>query len=261
MLGSILFNRTLKQFLECKDLESDKGIALTDKLRQSAKDSIDRLLQVIPETAEPHSEVLRKICLEHAESGSEDLFIGKLEDEATEIRTTAASILSQTGQINPSKLFKKLHESDDAKAEIIDILSFQRENLKPEQIVINALKLDAASAEQLLKLAPDSKYPLDTSMLHFDAEGIANPTLKIQLLRYFAQVKQPEIATQIGKFLTDKNHTVVIEALKSLRGLEVRFDAAFLLPYLESMSEIEREIAFEIINRQADEELVGKMEQ
>ena len=79
MLGSILFNRTLKQFLECKDLESDKGVALTDKLRQSAKDSIDRLLQVIPETAEPHSEVLRKICLEHVESGSEDLFIGPLD--------------------------------------------------------------------------------------------------------------------------------------------------------------------------------------
>ena len=259
MLGSILFNRTLKQFLECTDLESDKGVALIDKLRQTAKDSIDRLLQVIPETAEPHSEVLRKICLEHVESGSEDLFIGKLEDEATEIRSTAASILSQTGQINPSKLFKKLHETDVSKAEIIEILSFQRENLKPEQLVQNALRLDGSNGEQLLKLAPESKYPLDISMLHFEPDAIRNPTLKIQLLRYFAQIKQAEIATQIGRFLTDQNHTVVIEALKSLRALEVRFDASFLLPYLESMSEVEREIAFEIINRQADAELVGKM--
>ena len=257
MLGSILFNRTLKQFLECEDLESDKGAALIDKLRQSASDSIDRLLQIIPETAEPHGRVLRKICLEQVEGGSEDLFLGKLDDEATEIRSTAASILSQTGQINPSKLFKKLHESDVSKTEIIDILSFQRENLKPEQIVLNALKLDGANAEQLLKLAPDSKVPLDVSMLQFEADSIQSPTLKIQLLRYFTQVRQPEIATQIGKFLTDKNHTVVIEALKSLRALEVRFDASFLLPYLESMSEIEREIAFEIINRQADAELVG----
>ena len=259
MLGSILFNRTLKQFLECEDLESDKGAALIDKLRQSASDSIDRLLQIIPETAEPHGRVLRKICLEQVEGGSEDLFLGKLDDEATEIRSTAASILSQTGQVNPSKLFKKLHESDVSKTEIIDILSFQRESLKPEQIVLNALKLGGTHAEQLLKLAPDSSLPLDISMLQFEANAIQSPTLKIQLLRYFAKVRQPEIASQIGKFLTDKNHTVVIEALKSLRALEVRFDASFLLPYLESMSEVEREIAFEIINRQADAELVGKM--
>jgi serine/threonine-protein kinase len=259
MLGSILFNRTLKQFLECEDLESDKGAALIDKLRQSAKDSIDRLLEVIPETADPHSAILRKICLDQVEGGSEDLFLGKLDDEATEIRSTAASILAQTGQINPSKLFKKLHESDVSKDDIIEILAFQRKNLKPEQVIANALKLGSARAEQLLDLASESKQSLDISMLHFEPDAIENPSLKIQLLRYFARVRQPEIAVQIGKFLTDKNHTVVIEALKSLRALEVRFDASFLLPYLESMSEVEREIAFEVVNRQADAELVGKM--
>ncbi|HKJ52350.1 MAG TPA: hypothetical protein VKB27_12645, partial [Gammaproteobacteria bacterium] len=105
VLGSILFNRTLKQFLECEDLKSAKGVALIEKLRHSAKDSLDRLLQVIPETGKPHSEVLRKICLEQAEGGSEDQFLGKLDNDSTEIRNTAASILSQTGQINPSKLF------------------------------------------------------------------------------------------------------------------------------------------------------------
>jgi serine/threonine-protein kinase len=259
VLGSILFNRTLKQFLECEDLKSEKGVALTEKLRQTAKDSVDRLLQVIPEAGKPHSEVLRKICLEQVEGGSEDLYLGKLDNDTTEIRSTAASILSQTGQINPSKLFKKLHESDDSKGEVIEILSFQRENLKPEQIISNALKLDKTHAEQLLKLAYDSKKPLDISMLHLDPAAIDNPTIKILLLRYFAQVKQAAIAPVIGKFLTDQNHTVVIEALKSLRGLPIRYDASFLLPYLESLSEVEREIAFEIVNLQADEALVGKM--
>lgn len=259
VLGSILFNRTLKQFLECEDLKSAKGVALIEKLRHSAKDSLDRLLQVIPETGKPHSEVLRKICLEQAEGGSEDQFLGKLDNDSTEIRNTAASILSQTGQINPSKLFKKLHESDVSKSEIIEILSFQRENLKPEQIISNALKLDKAHAEQLLKLAQDSKKPLDISMLNIEPVAIQNPTVKILLLRYFAQVKQAAIAAVIGKFLSDDNHTVVIEALKSLRSLQVRFDAAFLLRHLESISEIEREIAFETLNRQANPDLVGKM--
>ena len=259
VLGSILFNRTLKQFLECEDLKSAKGIALIEKLRNSAKDSVDRLLQVIPETGKPHSEVLRKICVDEIEGGSEDIFLGKLDNDATEIRNTAASILSQTGQINPSKLFKKLHESDVSKSEIIEILSFQRENLQPAQIISNALKLDKDHAEQLLNLAQDSKKPLDVSMLNIYPDAIQNPSVKIVLLRYFAQVKQASIAPLIGKFLTDSNHTVVIEALKSLRGLQVRFDASFLLAHLEKMSAVEREIAYETLNRQADPELIGKM--
>ncbi|MGD2170965.1 MAG: protein kinase [Gammaproteobacteria bacterium] len=232
---------------------------MIEKLRHSAKDSIDRLLQVIPETGKPHSEVLRKICLDQIEGGSEDIFLGKLDNDATEIRNTAASILSQTGQINPSKLFKKLHESDVSKGEIIEILSFQRENLQPAQIISNALKLEKAHAEQLLNLAQDSKKPLDLSMLNIEPAFIDNPSIKIVLLRYFAQVKQAAVAPVIGKFLTDSNHTVVIEALKSLRGLQIRFDASFLLAHLEKMSAVEREIAYETINRQATPELVGKM--
>ena len=86
VLGSILFNRTLKQFLECKDLDSDKGIALTAKIRQSAKESLQRLLEVIPETSLPHSEVLREICLEHVEGSSEALFLKSLDSDATNIR-------------------------------------------------------------------------------------------------------------------------------------------------------------------------------
>jgi hypothetical protein len=140
VLGSILFKRTLKKFLDCDDLESDKGVAL--------------LIQVIPETSGVHQATLTEICLENAEGSSEELFLKSLDSDATKIRSTAASILSKSAQINPSKLFKKLHESDVSKTEVIDILAFQRERLKPEQIITNALKLDKSHAEQLLKLAP-----------------------------------------------------------------------------------------------------------
>ncbi len=255
----MMFNRTLKQFLECEDLQSAKGIALTKKISDAAKESLDRLLQVIPETSAPHSEVLRKICRDQVDRGSEDLFLGKLTDKATEIRSTAASILSETDQINPNKLFKKLHQPDVSQSEIIDILYFQRENLKPEQIISNALKLSGGHAEQLLKLLPDSKQPLDISFLNVEPAAIRNPSVKIELLRYFALVKQPAIAEFISKFLADENHTVVIEALRSLRDLNIRFDAAFLLRSVEKMSEVELEMASEILQKQADANMAPKV--
>ena len=261
VLGSIMFNRTLKQFLECEDLQSAKGVALTEKLSQAAKDSVDRLLQVIPETPAPHSEILRKICRDQVESGSEDLLLGKLDDDTTEIRSTAAAILSETGQINPNKLFAKLHQPNVSRSEIIEILYFQRENLKPAQIIANALKLDSGHAEQLLKLLHDSKQPLDMSELHLDPRGggLKSPSIKFELLRYFATVEHPSIAALIGKFLGDDNHTVIMEALKALRDLKVEFDPSFLLPAVAKMSEVELQMASEILEKRANAKLASKV--
>jgi serine/threonine-protein kinase len=259
VLGSILYKRTLKQFLDCDDLESAKAVALIEKLRKTSKDSLDHLIQMIPASSGAHRAILTEICLDNVEGSTEELFLKSLDNDATDIRTTAASILSQTAQIKPVKLFKKLHESDVSKVEIIDILAFQREQLKPEQIITNALKLDKTYAEQLLKLAPDSKLPLDLSVLYLDPGSIASPSVKIALLRYFSQVEQAAVAQQIARFLTDDNKTVVIEALKALKNLPVKFDASVLLPFIESMSEVEREMAIDVLRVQADADLVPKL--
>jgi tRNA A-37 threonylcarbamoyl transferase component Bud32/HEAT repeat protein len=258
VLGSILFNRTLKQFLDCEDLESDKGVALTDKIRKSARNSLDRIIQVIPEASKSHGAILKEICLEHVEEKTEELFLSKLDADATDVRSATAEILSQSAQISPSKLFKKLHESDVSKTEIIEILAFQREKLKPEQVITNALKLGKGDAEQLLKLAQGSSQPLDLNALRFDADSIKSPTIKLMLLRYFAQVEQAGVAQQITKFLTDDNKTIVIEALKALKNMKVPFDASSLLPFVETMSEIECEMAIEILRAQANPDLVPK---
>ncbi len=259
VLGSLLFKRTLKKFLDCEDLESDKGAALIQKLRQSAKDSIGQLIYAIPEVSGPHLGVLTEICLENLEGDTEELFLDSLDDDETRIRSSAASILSKTGQVNPSKLFKKLQESDNSRTEIIDILAFQKNNLRPEQIITNALKLDKAHAEKLLKLAEGSEIPLDLEVFRIDPASIASPSIKIILLRYFAGVEQTGIAQLIAKFLGDSNKTIVIEALKSLKNLKVSFDASVLLPFVETMSEVESELAFEILHAQADAELAPKL--
>ncbi|MDJ0778306.1 MAG: protein kinase [Gammaproteobacteria bacterium] len=259
VLGSILFKRTLKQFLDCEDLESDKGHALIEKLREASKDSLQRLIEVIPETNGMHNAVLQEICLENITGDAEELFLESLDDTKTNIRSTAASILSKSSEINPAKLFKKLHETEGSKSEIIEVLGFRAASLKPEQIINNALKLDGANGEKLLKLAEKSELPPDLEVLRIEPRSIASPTTKMTLLRYLATVEQPEVASLIASFLTDDNHTVVMEALKALKNLPVAFDAAPLLPHIETMSEVEREMALEILRAQANAELVPKL--
>jgi hypothetical protein len=58
VLGSLLFNRTLKQFLDCQDLSSAKGVELVAKLREATRGSLGKILEAIPSTQNPHKDIL-----------------------------------------------------------------------------------------------------------------------------------------------------------------------------------------------------------
>jgi serine/threonine-protein kinase len=259
VFGALFFKRTLKQFLDCDDLESVRGVALIEKLRAASEESVEHLLEAIPSASGLHQAMLTEICLERVDDTTEDLFIKGLDSDATEIRATTASILSQSSQISPARLFKKLHEPNAPRAEIISILEFQAAQIKPEQIISNALKLDRGDAEQLLKLAYKSEQSLNIDLLHVEPASIASPSMKIMLLRYLGEVEQSEVAELIVRFLADSNKTVIIEALKALKGLKVDFDASLLLTSYESMTEVGRELAYEIIEVHANADLVPKL--
>lgn len=259
VLGSILFNRTLKQFLKCNDLESDKGIGLIKKISQSAGESMEKLLETIATVDQPHSGVLKEICIEYARGSNQDQLLESLESDATQIRSAAADILVRSDRVHPGILFKRLQETDVSKTEIIDILESRKKTLRPEQFINNAVKLDKSNANRLIELAADSDLAFDFEGFSLDPASIESPSIKIMLLRYFAGLPQAEAATVIGKFLTDKNKTIVIEALKSLRSMNTAFDASVVLPYIESMSGAELEMAIEIIRKQANAELIPKL--
>ncbi|MDC1287464.1 protein kinase [Gammaproteobacteria bacterium] len=259
VFGSLFFKRTLKQFLDCDDLESTRGVAVIEKLRHSAGESLELLIEAIPSANGLHRAMLTEICLEHVGVTTEDLLLKGLDNDTTEIRATTVSILSQSSQINPTRLLKRLHAPDAPRAEIIGILDFQAAQLKPEQIISNALRLDRADAEQLLKLAYKSEQPLDLDVLHIEPASIESPSIKIMLLRFLGEVEQSGVAPLIVRFLSDSNKTVIIEALKALKGLKVDFDASLLLPAYASMTEVARQLAFEILEARADAELVSKL--
>ena len=160
--------RTLKQFLACKDLDSAKGRALIEKLGNSAKNSIDTLLEAIPETTPPHSDILKKICNKEINLHSEDHFLDNLDSDITLLRKGTKNLLSDSQQINPGKLFKRLHDSDTSKTEIIDILELQQETLAPELYVKNALKLDKSYAARLFEIAGKQAKRADISALNID---------------------------------------------------------------------------------------------
>jgi len=258
VIGSILLNRTLKKFLDCQDLTGEKGVALTKKIRDSATKSLEIILKVIPTADKQHSDVLKKICLEHAKGANKELLLNNLGSDATSIRATAVDILSQSTDIS-NKLFQRLHQTDASKAEIIKLLSFQKQFLAPQQIINNALKLNEYDAQQLLALAEHSELPLDFDHLYLEPSQIESPAIKISLLRYFGKLKQPEASQIISKFLADQSKTVVFEALKSLQALAVSFDASVVLPFINTMSESEQDMALKVVINQANPTIVPNL--
>ena len=164
--------------------------------------------------------------------------------------------MSNSTKIDSGRLFRRLHEPGASQEEIIDVLGSLKHLLKPEDIINHALKLDQDYAIQLLKLVENSDKPIDLSKLSLQIDKNDNPAFKTILLRYFGTVNQPQIALILTRFLNDSNKVVVLEALQALKRLPASFDASILLPFTESMSSVEQELTFTIIDKQADASLV-----
>ncbi|MCP4232428.1 MAG: protein kinase [Aestuariibacter sp.] len=258
-LNSILFNRTINQFLECEDLDSKKALSLAAKIRASAKDQLDKILVSITQADEPHKEVLKNICRASVEGFSEDFLLNNLSHDETIFRQSAADMLSQSQPVNAVKLFNRLHEKEASCAEIIELLKAQVSGLKPEDIINNALKLDGRDALELLALAEDSEQPVDLSALRFQPDKIGDTTFKAALVRYFGNVHQLAVVELIAKFLSDPSKLVILEVLKSLNKLNFRFDVAIVLPFLADMNSVEQKLAIELIEKQADAALLIKL--
>ena len=255
-IGNIFFNRTLNHFLECDDLESKKALSLMEKIRASAGDNLEKVLETITQAEEPHREALKNICRESVEGFSEKYFLDVLAHDQTEFRAAASDILSHNTAIDATKLFQRLHDPKSSPVEVIEVLEAQKHLLKPEDIINHSLKLESDDAIQLLKLVEGSEQPVDLSRLSFQLDKIESPVYKINLLHYFGSVNEPKIPLIVVRFLDDSNKVVVLEALKTLDRMKIDFDASALLPFTESMTGVELDLLLKIIARQADASLV-----
>ena len=164
--------------------------------------------------------------------------------------------MSDNSAIDSSRLFRRLHEPGVSHEEIIDRLGSHKHLLKPEDIINHAIKLDSHYAIQLLNLVEGSDLPIDLSKLSLQLDKYDNAEFKTILLRYFGTVAQPQIALMLSRFLSDSNKVVVLQALQALNRLSVNFDVSIILPFIDSMSSVEQELAFAIIDKQADACLV-----
>ncbi|MFT5221700.1 MAG: HEAT repeat protein/tRNA A-37 threonylcarbamoyl transferase component Bud32 [Planctomycetota bacterium] len=258
-LNTILFKRSLKQFLDNSDLISPKGLSLLEKINESAADNLNLILEALIGADEPHFSALKEIYRDNSKDFSEEFFLEKLADEETIIRVTTAELLSEGANIDADKLFAQLHRPGASAADIIEVLGFQKQQLKPEDVINNAVKMNSSFALNLLALVGDSTVDIDLSMLRFQPEKLTDPEFKVNLLRFLCTVEQPEVSPIIVRFLADTNKTVVLEALYSLVKIPTRFDPAIILPYIPTMSEKEQELALETLVKQADTSLVPKL--
>ena len=158
-----------------------------------------------------------------------------------------------------ASLFKQLHANDVPIEEIIGTLDTLAAELKPEDIINNAVKLEAVYANQLLGLLSATTISIELSNVSIQPDEIDNKAFKITLLSYLGGVEQPKAPLLIARFLKDPDKIVSFEALRALQRLSLDFDVSILLPHVNDMSSQEQGLAMKIITKQADSSLVGHL--
>jgi hypothetical protein len=220
IFGSILINRQVKGLLACDNVESSKAQEFITKLISAGTDSVEKLLEAIPTANETQKKVLQHICNEILKTTSVDVFIKKMEDEETDIGNAAKEILFKSQSINVSSLLKQLSDPKAPITQIIDVLEFQKEQLKPEQLITQALKITGKESARLFKMANELVEKVDIESYELQPSKVTSPDKKLHILDFFALIKHPKSAKLAAQFLDDNNHMIKIAALNTLRQIK-----------------------------------------
>ena len=154
----------------------------------------------------------------------------------------------------------RLLSAPDAKVdELIPMLASRACELKPEDIINHAVKLDAVHGNQLLRLLTSTEQSPDLANVSIQPDVIEDTPFKINLLDYLGGINQPKSPLLIARFLKDTKSIISFEALRALQRLTISFDASILLPQLHGMTPGEQSIAMTIVTRNADSSLVGHL--
>ena len=156
-------------------------------------------------------------------------------------------------------LLRQLSAPDAKVDELIPMLASRACELKPEDIINHAVKLDAVHGNQLLRLLASTEQSPDLANVSIQPDVIEDTPFKINLLDYLGGINQSKSPLLIARFLKDTNSLISFEALRALQRLTISFDASFLLPPLHGMTPGEQSIAMKIVTRNADSSLVGHL--
>ncbi len=259
IFGSIIVNRQIKGFLACDDLEGSKGQEYVEKLIAGGKNAIEKILEAMPTASEKHQKSLRYICDEILKTSSIDVFLDEMESDQINIRLAARDVLLESQSINPTALLYKLNDPNASIAQIIDVIEFQKEHLKPEQVITQALKLSGKESARLFNMAKDLAHKFDIDAFEIQPSKVDSPDKKLHLLDFLALIKHQKAAKIAAQFLDDQNHMIKISALNTLRSINQKFDVHPLLNHLSSMKDAEQKLAIPLILKLSDDELVGKI--
>ncbi len=254
VIGSFLFNRTLKQFLSLDDPESSKGLALLEKIREASTEHLDRILEAIPLAPPAHAQALKRICTEYEGQTSEERLLDILSEDDTQLRSTAKDVLVESAQISSARLFRRLQDHPQSASEVIDIVELRQDKLPPELMVKNALRLQGSNGQRLLEIATRQASRADMERLSIDPAAIEAPDLKIALIRFLSAVDQPEAARLLMQMASDRSRIILIEALKGLKRLKCDFDPAPLADLVPEMGDVDRQLALDVMRAKARRE-------
>lgn len=259
IFGSILVNRQIKGLLACDDLASTKAKEYVDKLIAGGKDSVEKILETIPQATTKQKKILQQICDEILKNTSAEVFLDEMESDQTNVRAAAKDVLFESQAINPASLLSKLNDPNASVTQIIDVIEYQKEHLKPEQVITQALKISGKESSRLFKMANEMADRFDIENYELQPSKVDSPDKKLHVLEFLAHIKHPKSAKIAAQFLDDSNHMIKISTLNTLRSINEKFDVMPLINRLGAMKEAEKKLAIPLILSLSEGELIGNL--
>ena len=221
ILDMFRIKKSIRVLLASQDAASPDVAHAISRLKQIGRPAVPPLIQALG--AMQNSEMLTKLLAMLLDSQSLPLFCHGLSHPNPRVVAGVVKVLSQGDRYDPNRLFDLFPDPKIAKADLVTILSAQKDALHPKALLdlLNTVDKDSRSAIFRLMEQAATAAMIPELIHHTKSEDWL---VRLHAARTLCRFSTETVRDALMRLLTDPHKSIRLVALEGLAGLNMPVD-------------------------------------
>lgn len=223
LLGAIKADRLINQVLSSGDLESAASAQAIDKLRDSGKGPIPKIIAMLGTTYREETDTVVDLLTRLVDRATLEPYLDALSDPDSRVVSGVARALKKAHNIDPNRFLDLLDNPGVSKPALLEVLSAHKDTLRGERLLRHASQLEHNELAMLFRIIDDiaTEAMIPHLISRIDAR---NPVMRAQVVRVLSQFRTESVHEALHRALNDDNKGVRLAALEGLSKMGASMD-------------------------------------
>jgi HEAT repeat protein/tRNA A-37 threonylcarbamoyl transferase component Bud32 len=215
LLATIKADRLINQVLAAGDLDSAASVQAIDKLRDSGKGPIPKIIAMLGTTYREEADTVVDLLTRLVDRPTLQPYLDALSDTDSRVVSGVAQALTRAHNIDPNRFLDLLDNPGVSKPALLEVLSAHKDTLRGERLLRHASQLQHNEVVMLFRIIEDiaSEAMIPHLISRIDAR---DPLMRAQVVRVLSKFRAESAHEALHRALSDENKGVRLAALEGL---------------------------------------------